>query len=132
MSTLLSDPRLAHCRRVFIRDWQVDANIGAYSAERQGTQQLVLNIDVFVALSASTPRRDALSEVLDYDQIRDVVRARLARGHVNLQETLVDDIVGELLRRPGVVAVRVVSEKTEIYASVAGVGVEVLRFRGHA
>ena len=129
MSTLLSDPRLAHCRRIFIRDWQVDANIGAYTAERQGTQQLVLNIDVYVALSASTPRRDELAEVLDYDDIRDVVRARLARGHVNLQETLVDDVVGELLRRPGVVAVRVVSEKTEIYASMAGIGVEVLRFR---
>ena len=129
MSTLLIDPRLAQCRRLFLRDWAVDANIGVYSAERKGTQQLVLNLDVFVSLASSTPQRDELVEVFDYDTVRGIVQERLARGHVNLQETLVDDIAAELLRRPGVQAVRVSSEKTEIYASVAGIGIEVLRFR---
>jgi len=130
MSTLLIDPRLAQCRRLFLRDWAVDANIGVYSAERQGTQQLVLNLDVYVCLSSTTPMRDELGEVFDYDTVRGIVQERIARGHVNLQETLVDDIADELLRRPGVLAVRVSSEKTEIYDSVAGIGVEVLRFRG--
>jgi len=129
MSTLLSDPRLAQCRRIFLREWAVDANIGVYSAERQGTQQLVLNLDVFVALAASTPHRDELAEVLDYDKVRALVQRRIGIGHINLQETLVDGIVEELLRWPGVAAVRMSSEKTEIYASVAGIGVEVLRFR---
>jgi dihydroneopterin aldolase len=129
MSTLLIDPRLAQCRRLFLRDWAVDANIGVYSAERKGTQQLVLNLDVFVSLASSTPQRDELVEVFDYDTVRGIVQERLARGHINLQETLVDDIAAELLRRPGVQAVRVSSEKTEIYASVAGIGIEVLRFR---
>jgi dihydroneopterin aldolase len=69
MATLLIDPRLAQCRRLFLRDWALDANIGVYSAERQGTQQLVLNIDVYVALAASTPRRDELGEVFDYDSV---------------------------------------------------------------
>ncbi|HXY21250.1 MAG TPA: dihydroneopterin aldolase [Burkholderiaceae bacterium] len=129
MATLLSDPRLAHCRRIFLRDWTVEANIGVYSAERRGTQRLVLNLDVYVALSASTPRNDDVREVVDYDFIRAVVEKRIARGHINLQETLVDDIANELLRWPGVEAVRVSSEKAEIYTSVAGIGVEVLRFR---
>jgi len=128
----MNDPRLVQCRRVFLRDWAVHANIGVYSAERNGTQQLILNVDVFVDLAASTPTRDDLSEVVDYDCIRDVVHARLARGHINLQETLVDDVVRELLLRPGVMAVRVSSEKTEIYAGVAGIGVEVFRFRDPA
>ncbi len=132
MSTLLNDSRLAQCRRLFLRDWAVDANIGVYSTERAGTQQLVLNLDVYVALSDSTPRRDDLAEVFDYDTVRGIVQERIARGHINLQETLVDDIAAELLRRPGVMAVRVSSEKTEIYASVAGIGVEVLRFRDPA
>lgn len=129
MATLLSDPRLAHCRRIFLRDWTVEANIGVYSAERRGTQRLVLNLDVYVALSASTPSNDDVREVVDYDFIRAVVEKRIARGHINLQETLVDDIATELLRWPGVEAVRVSSEKAEIYTSVAGIGVEVLRFR---
>jgi dihydroneopterin aldolase len=130
MPTLLDDPRLSQCRRIFLREWTVDANIGVYSAERNGTQQLVLNLDVFVALAASTPRRDELAEVVDYDFVRDVVHRRIARGHINLQETLVDDVVGELLLHPAVVAVRVSSEKIGVYTDVAGIGVEVIRFRG--
>ena len=129
MQTLLSDPRLAACRRIFLRDLKIDANIGVYSGEREAAQPLVLNLDVYVALSASTPRSDQLHEVIDYDFVHDIVRARVARGHINLQETLVDDLAAELLRRPGVVAVRVSSEKTGIYADVAGIGIEVLRFR---
>jgi len=120
---------LAHCRRIFLRDWTVEANIGVYGAECRGTQRLILNLDIYVALSASTPRNDDVREVVDYDFVRAVVEQRIARGHINLQETLVDDIATELLRRPGVEAVRVRSEKAEIYAGVAGIGVEVLRFR---
>lgn len=129
MSTLLLDPRLAACRRIYLRNWAIDANIGVHSAERGSAQTLVLNLDVYVSLAASTPRRDELREVVDYDFIHDVVRERIGRGHINLQETLIDDLAAELLRRPGVVAVRISSEKTEIYPEVAGVGIEVLRFR---
>ncbi len=129
MATLLSDPRLAQCRCIFLRDWVVEANIGVYSNERGVMQRLLLNVDLYVRLSQSTPARDAIEEVVDYDLIRDVVRNRLAQGHVNLQETLVDDVASELLRHPAAVAVRVASEKTEIYENVAGIGVEILRFR---
>lgn len=129
MTTLLNDPRLAQCRRIFLRDWVVEANIGVYSNERGVMQRLLLNVDLYVQLVHSTPVRDAIEEIVDYDFIRDVVRKRLAQGHVNLQETLVDDVATELLQHPAAVAVRVASEKTEIYANVAGIGVEILRFR---
>jgi dihydroneopterin aldolase len=129
MATLLSDPRLAQCRRIFLRDWRVHANIGAYTTERNGAQELLLNLDVYVSLAASTSARDELREVFDYELVRDLVQARLARGHINLQETLVDELARELLAKPGVVAVRVSSEKTSGYAGMAGIGVEVLRFR---
>jgi dihydroneopterin aldolase len=128
--SLLADPRLAGCRRLFLRDWRVDARIGVYSAERAAAQQLLLNIDLFVDLATSTPLRDELAEIFDYDRVRAIVQGRLARGHINLQETLVDDLVDALLAEPGVVAARVSSEKTGIYAEMGGIGVEVLRFRG--
>jgi hypothetical protein len=34
---------------------------------------------------------DALHEVVDYDFVREVVRERVGRGHIRLQETLADD-----------------------------------------
>ena len=122
------DPRLAHCRRIFLREVVLDANIGIHDIERAGAQKLVINVDLFVPLAVSTPTRDKIAEVVDYDIVRTVVRRRIERGHINLQETLVDDIATELLAHPGVFAVRVASEKPDIYEDVEAVGVEVVRF----
>lgn len=128
MSYLL-DPRLSHCRRLFLREVVLDANIGIHAFERAGAQKLVINVDLFVLLSVSTPQHDKIGEVVDYDIVRTVVRRRIERGHINLQETLVDDIANELLAHPGVHAVRVTSEKPDVYDDVEAVGVEVLRFK---
>jgi 7,8-dihydroneopterin aldolase/epimerase/oxygenase len=129
MSTWLLDPRLAQCRRIYLRDAVFEANIGVYDREHAGAQRLIVNVDVFVALSASTPRHDRVEEVVDYDFVRETIKRRLARGHVNLQETLVDELAGALLAHPGVVAVRVCTEKPDVYDNVGGVGIEVLRFK---
>jgi 7,8-dihydroneopterin aldolase/epimerase/oxygenase len=129
MSAWLLDPRLAQCRRIYLRDALFEANIGVYDRERAGAQRLIVNVDVFVALSVSTPRHDRVEEVVDYDFVRETIRRRLARGHVNLQETLVDDLAGALLAHPGVVAVRVCTEKPDVYEDVGGVGIEVVRFK---
>jgi len=127
--TFLLDPRLAQCRRIYLRDAVFEANIGVYDRERAGAQRLIINVDLFVSLSASTPQHDRVEEVIDYDFVRETIRGRLKRGHVNLQETLIDDLAGALLARPGVVAVRICTEKPDVYDDVAGVGIEVLRFK---
>jgi dihydroneopterin aldolase len=132
MNGWLFDPRLAQCRRIYLRDALFEANIGVYDRERAGAQRLLINVDLFVALAVSTPRHDRVEEVVDYDFVRETIRRRIERGHVNLQETLVDDIAGALLAHPGVVAVRVCTEKPDVYDDVAGVGVEVLRFKESA
>lgn len=127
--TWLLDARLAHCRRIFLRNIVVDANIGVHDAEKAGAQRVVLNVDVFVPLTVSTPRHDRIHEVIDYDFVRAIIRRRIGHGHINLQETLVDDVARALLAHPGVHAVRVSSEKPDVYEDVDAVGVEVLRFR---
>ncbi|HEX4584894.1 MAG TPA: dihydroneopterin aldolase [Burkholderiaceae bacterium] len=129
MGAWLLDPRLVQCRRIYMRDAIFEANIGVHAIEHAGPQRLIINVDLFVALSASTPRHDQVEEVVDYDFVRETIRRRLGRGHVNLQETLIDDLAAALLEHPGVVAVRVCTEKPDVYDDVAGVGVEVLRFK---
>jgi len=127
--TLLLDPRLADCRRMFLREVLLDANIGIHDFERRSAQRLVINVDVYVLLAVSTPRHDRIGEVIDYDFVRLTIRRRIEQGHINLQETLVDDIAQALLAHPGVKAVRVASEKPDVYDDVEAVGVEVFRFK---
>ena len=54
---------------------------------------------------------------------------RAARGHVDLQETFVDDIARSLLAYPQVRAVRVATDKPDVYADCEAVGVEVFHLK---
>ena len=80
-------------------------------------------------LALSTPREDRLDEVLDYDFIRSTIAERVARGHIHLQETLADELLATLLAHPMVRAARVSTEKPDVYADCAAVGVEVFAIK---
>ena len=118
-------PDLSDCRRVYLRNFVLDANIGIHDFEKNGAQRIVVNIDLFVPLDATTPRQDQIGEVLDYDFIHATIRERVAVGHINLQETLCDDLARTLLGHPLVRAVRVATEKPDVYPDCDAVGVEV-------
>jgi dihydroneopterin aldolase len=89
---------------------------------------VLINVDLYVPLAQSTPRRDAIDEVLDYDFIRRSIAGRLAGGHVQLQETLADELLAALLAHPQVRAARVSTEKPDVYPDCTSVGVEVFGF----
>ncbi len=129
MSSLISDPRLAHCRRLFLHDHIVPVQIGVHDFEQGAPQRLCINVDLYVPLAVSTPRADQLDEVVDYDFIRESIAERLARGAIGLQETLCDDLLATLLVHPGVAAARVATEKLDVYPDCAGVGCEVFAMK---
>lgn len=118
---------LSHCRKLFLRDFEIQARIGIHDFERAAPQRLLINIDLYVPLADSLPAQDHIQNVVDYDFIRDVVRARIAQGHIQLQETLCDDVLASLLAHPLVQAARVSSCKPDVYPDCAAVGVEVFR-----
>lgn len=130
MLSSLSHPQLTDCRRLFISNYRVAANIGVYEAEKRGTQRTVMNVDVFIPLAVSTPHHDRISEVVDYDFIRNAIHHRIDRGHINLLETLCDDVARALLEHPLVRAVRVSATKLDIYPDCDGAGVEVFHLKG--
>src|SRR5580698_5069936 len=129
MLAALSHPRLADCRRLFLRNYEVRINIGVHDFEKQGEQRVVINVELFVPLASSTPVEDKLREVVDYDFMRATVARRVERGHIHLQETLCDDLVSALLAHPQVRAARVSTEKPDVYPDCDAVGVEVFRIK---
>jgi len=106
MSTVLLHPRLADCRRLFLRDYEVHINIGVHDFEKRGEQRVVIN-----------------------DFMRSTVAERVGKGHIHLQETLCDDLAAALLSHEQVRAVRVSTEKPDVYPDCDAVGVEVFRIK---
>lgn len=129
MQTLLNHPALADCRRLFLRNYEVWINIGVHDFEKKGEQRVLVNVDLYVPLSVSTPKADELEEVLDYDFIRRTIMERVSKGHIHLQETLVDDLLALMLAHPQVRAARLSTEKPDVYPDCDAVGVEVFAMK---
>jgi len=132
MHSLLSNPRLMDCRRLFLRDYEVWINIGVHDFEKRGEQRVLINVDLYVPLALTTPTRDQLAEVLDYDFIRRSIAQRVSQGHIHLQETLADDVLKLMLAHPQVRAARVSTEKPDVYPDCEAVGCEVFGMKDPA
>jgi len=125
MQSLLTNPSLMDCRRLYLRDYEVWINIGVHDFEKKGEQRVKINVDLYVPLAMSTPTQDKLDEVLDYDFIRRSIAERVSKGHIHLQETLADDVLKLMLAHPRVRAARVATEKPDVYPDCDAVGCEV-------
>ena len=86
MNSMMSIPTgdLAECRRMFLKNYEISMNIGVHDFEKKGEQRVIVNIDVYVKLGDCTPVSDQLSEVVDYDFMRDTIARIIARGHIQL------------------------------------------------
>ena len=129
MHSLLSHPSLIHCRRLFLKDYEVYINIGVHDFEKRAEQRVIFNVEIYVPLELNTPKQDRLEEVLDYDFIRKTIVERVKRGHIHLQETLCDEIVAAILEHPNVITVRVSTAKPDVYPDCEAVGVEVFKMK---
>jgi dihydroneopterin aldolase len=117
------------CRRIFLRNHEVPVQIGAHDFEKTQAQRVIFNVELFVPYTLSTPQADQLSEVVDYDFVRELIAQRIRQGHVELQETLCDDLAAQMLAHPRVQAVRLSSCKPDVYPDCEAVGVEVFRMK---
>lgn len=120
---------LVECRRLFLRGLDAKVQIGVHDFERRDPQRVVFDVDVYVSLADSTPRNDSIDEVVDYDFIRQSILRRIETGHIDLQETLCDDVLAMMLAHPGVRAARVSTAKIDVYPDCAAVGCERFAFK---
>ncbi len=114
--------------RVFIRDMEVLCLVGVHGFEREAAQRVRINIDMGVRENA-TPLGDDITNVVCYEDIADGVREIATACHVNLVETMAENIAVYCLGNPRVESVRVRVEKPDVFDDAASVGVEIERLR---
>ena len=102
-------------------------NIGVHDFEKRGEQRVLINVDLYVPLALSTPQRDELDEVLDYDFIRRTDRRARGAGPHPPAGNAGDDMLALMLAHPHVRAARVSTGQADVYPDCDAVGVEVFR-----
>jgi dihydroneopterin aldolase len=116
--------------RVMLRDIETEAQVGLHPWEQHPERptRLIVNVEMFAPLvrplSAESPH-----SIVDYDPIRNALKAWPSRPHTPLLETLLHELVDLCFRDPRVSACRVSIMKPDIFNEAAGAGVEVYQVR---
>ena len=121
----IADARM-RIRHVFVRDLELEANIGVYHREQGQLQPVRINIDLTVE-EMDGELGDKLANVVDYGAVVEGVKTILAGGHLNLVETLAEKVAAHCLEDRRVKVVRVRIEKLNVVPEAQSVGVEIER-----
>lgn len=123
----MTSPVAGVFRRVFIRNLELQAEIGIFNHEMGKTQAVRLNVDLLV--DDNPVLEDKLDYVVDYGAITKKIRTLVAAGHVNLSETLAERVAALCLEDKRVDTVRVMVEKLEALKGAESAGIEIERKR---
>jgi dihydroneopterin aldolase len=111
--------------RVFVRDFTLPVQIGAYAHEHERPQRVRFDVDVRVFRPGHVV--EDMRDVFSYDVVIDGIRMLVAREHFAFTETLAERIAAFILAHPRVRSVTVRVDKLEV--GPGGVGVEITRER---
>ena len=106
--------------RVFMHDLVLDVEIGVYTHEKGVTQRVRFSVDVDI-LPATTALGDDIQRAFDYDTIIKGIKDIVARGHINLVETLAEEVASYCLAHPRASSVTVTIEKLDKEPGAVGV-----------
>ncbi|MEM6696186.1 MAG: dihydroneopterin aldolase [Pseudomonadota bacterium] len=112
--------------RISLRDHVVEAEIGAFQAERGRKQRLNFNIVVEVT-APGEPLDDDVDRILSYDKVTEAIALELQDERLNLLETLAERIAARVLLEPRALRIFVQVEKLD--RGPGALGVEIVRRR---
>jgi dihydroneopterin aldolase len=115
--------------RIFVHDYVLDVEIGVHHNEKGVTQRVRFSVDIDIT-PGSDNLEDDIARTLDYDYVINGIKGIIARGHINLVETLAEEVAQHCLAHPRTAWVKVVIEKLD--KDPGAVGVEIVRSRREA
>jgi (5-formylfuran-3-yl)methyl phosphate synthase len=116
--------------RVFVRDFVVSAEIGAYEFERAIRQRVVFDVEALVRRAGA--HADDMRSIFSYDVILDAIRLVIGRGHVDFVETLAEEVAAALLQHARVRSVRINIRKLDVIDGAVGIEIRRERASGMA
>ena len=115
-------------RHVFVNRLALAARIGIHPHERAAPQTIWVSVDAAVAeqdVAADT----SINDVVCYEGISNQISEIIARGHIDLVETLAEIIADALMADKRIMQLRVKIEKPDAIAAAESVGIAIERLQ---
>lgn len=116
-------------RRIFFSQISLDARIGILEHELRATQPLHIDVELDVNVTQQVNDQN-IQTVLDYRLLRNAIVQECTQAHVNLLETLTEQVVNRLFGEfPEITRVKIRISKPLAFSDCAAVGIELQRDR---
>ena len=122
------NPKVKNTSKLIIRDMVLKASIGVNPEEKISPQDVIISVEAELCETPHTSNDD-INDVLSYDNIVQAIKSLTKERHINLVETLAEDIAQEVLSLKAVSVCKISVEKPDIYDDIGRVGVEITRYR---
>jgi 7,8-dihydroneopterin aldolase/epimerase/oxygenase len=111
---------------VFINDLELDMSIGVYEHEKLQTQPVRINIEI-IAEDHQGPVNDDYHNVVCYESIANQIKELVKDEHINLVETLAENVAEICLSPQRAIKATVRIEKLRAIKEAGSVGVQITR-----
>jgi len=111
--------------KIFVRDLEVEALIGIYDNEKANQQIVIINADAWYHPAPDLD--DQYSKAICYESIIRIASEEAKSGHVNLVETLAENIASRVLEIDRIQKTRIKIEKPEAINHAHSVCIEIIR-----
>lgn len=110
--------------RIFVHDYVLEVEIGVHHNEKGVTQRVRFSVDIDVT-PAPKELEDDIDRTLDYDYVINGIKNIISHGHINLVETVAEEVAEHCIAHPRAAAVEVTIEKLD--KDPGAVGVKIVR-----
>ena len=110
--------------RIVFRQLSFPVSIGILPHEREGPQQLLIDLEIELRPEMPDPQED-VSLVLNYDGIRSRIVELAQARHYNLLESLARELLTVFEDETDIIRVRLSVQKPDVYADIAAVGYQI-------
>lgn len=107
---------------ILLENLSIDVDIGFHEFEVGCPQRLLVTVDVGIDLD-HWPANDTAEDSWNYDKLRTGIVALCTARRFNLQETVAQEIWQMVVAMPGVISLKIVLRKPDVYADAEAVGV---------
>ena len=112
--------------KILINELTLDAFIGIHDFEKKKKQKISVSLSLDVNDNISSIEHK-IENFVSYEHIVADIKSILKRGHIDLLETLGEEIVDLCFKDERVLTVKIKLEKLEVFKETSSVGIEIFR-----
>ena len=117
-------------KKVLIRELILDLKLGYFDFEKEKSQRVKFNLDVYYEDKKPSNDKD-IKSIVNYAKIVKLIKKLVKNKHYNFLETLAEDVFDELFKDKRIDKISLQIEKLEIMKDCSSVGIQISKKRSY-